>query len=315
VPSDEIFCTSLPGHNVPAGEDFIRFIRANIKETSRVVLVLSKNYYDSVFCVGELGAAWALEVPTFPLIVPPLRISEVSRNFLSTTQMGEITSDAYLASLRDVLIEQHGIKGGRTDNWQVRSRIFLNKIVDIVNKLPQPDKVDRAEFDQLQKQFDRTLELLSESEEKIKVKDEIIEKLKQLKDSEQVNAVLTTYSSVWEQFEAILAEVGNQLYRLPPVVRQAFFYSQKGQEMVIPMYDAREDSVQDAFDKGYLKLGEHGYLVKFDSQEVLDASEALTHLSQFLHEASAEFIEEYRRKHKYDPSLSNKRFWTDNELF
>ncbi len=55
VPPDRIFCTSLEGQGVPKGKNFIDFIKEEIQEPALVIVLLTPRYYESLFCVCELG--------------------------------------------------------------------------------------------------------------------------------------------------------------------------------------------------------------------------------------------------------------------
>lgn len=55
IPDGDIFCSSLQGMGIPSGVNFADFIRGQIRDPRVVVLVLSQEYFNSQFCVCELG--------------------------------------------------------------------------------------------------------------------------------------------------------------------------------------------------------------------------------------------------------------------
>ena len=59
VPTSAIFCSSVKGHDIPLGEDFNDYIKQSIQNPKLVILLMTPAYVESLFCLMELGAAWA----------------------------------------------------------------------------------------------------------------------------------------------------------------------------------------------------------------------------------------------------------------
>lgn len=72
VPSGRIFCTSVDGAGIETGEHFVKWIHEHIRQARLVLLLVTRRYYESLFCVAEMGAAWALERQVFPMVMPGL---------------------------------------------------------------------------------------------------------------------------------------------------------------------------------------------------------------------------------------------------
>ena len=59
VPEDGIFCSSIPEYGIPGGEKIFDFLRGQFDTYDlHVIFVLSKNYYNSIASLNEMGAAW-----------------------------------------------------------------------------------------------------------------------------------------------------------------------------------------------------------------------------------------------------------------
>src|SRR5262245_58491201 len=72
----DVFCTSLPGHTIPTGEDFVDYIKSNVNVPKIVIALISEEFLKSAFCLNEVGAAWALSIPLYPFLVPPCDYSQ-----------------------------------------------------------------------------------------------------------------------------------------------------------------------------------------------------------------------------------------------
>ena len=53
--NESIFCSSVDGHNIATGADFVKYIRKQLADTKLVVPLVTPAYLDSLFCMWELG--------------------------------------------------------------------------------------------------------------------------------------------------------------------------------------------------------------------------------------------------------------------
>lgn len=59
VREDQIFCSSVPGFGIPLGNDIYEYLREEfVGNELHVIFILSNNYYASVACMNEMGAAY-----------------------------------------------------------------------------------------------------------------------------------------------------------------------------------------------------------------------------------------------------------------
>jgi hypothetical protein len=99
---DDIFCSSLEGMTIPEGSTFVTFMEETLRDAEFVIMIISPSYYESVFCLCELGATWILKHNNFPILVPPLDWSDL-KAILSPRHGGKINDASDLANLLDRL--------------------------------------------------------------------------------------------------------------------------------------------------------------------------------------------------------------------
>jgi len=308
---DEIFCTSLESLGVPPGEDFIQFIKEKIRNPSFIILMLSPNYYDSVFCLCELGASWALSSSVFPIVVPPFNKEDIKAT-LAVTQLGTITEPSYLDMLRDQIKSIHNTTG-TTPTWNVKRDQFLSEIDDVLKTLPVPKKVTLKLYDEALSNYRQCLKQLNVADkETIRLK-QIIEKLKKLKDAEQVKELDIKLSGKWEYFRKLVDTTNEALSKLPSVVIEAIYFHLKNENLVIDRWkekDKDDDAIKAVDDEFLWYREEEGYLLKEEDPTVRKALEVLDELDTFLNRSDIpKFKREFEDKYKFRPSLSNRRFW------
>ena len=138
---DEVFCSSLPGMNIPTGEAFINHIKGQVRDPQVVLLLISQEFLKSQFCLNEVGASWALNLPIYPLLVPPLDYNDV-RGVLAGIQAAKLDDKEKLNDLRDDLTKKLALTPLRTSHWERKRDRFLAKLTSL---LPEaPTKIERS---------------------------------------------------------------------------------------------------------------------------------------------------------------------------
>lgn len=62
VREKQIFCSSVPGFGIPMDKDIYDYLAEEFSRTDvHVIFVLSRNYYESVPCLNEMGGSMGTE--------------------------------------------------------------------------------------------------------------------------------------------------------------------------------------------------------------------------------------------------------------
>ena len=139
---NDFFCTSISG-TLKLGYDFIPQIKDNLINCSKVIFLISESYLNSFFCIAELGAAWATEQNICPLIIPPVKFSDLDRTPLLGIQALSIVNIDDIAVLRDSFIREGIIEDIGTHNFVVAANELiarLNAISAKAHNILKPDK-------------------------------------------------------------------------------------------------------------------------------------------------------------------------------
>lgn len=203
INSDIIFCTTLEGLGIPSGRDFIDLIKGKIEDAEVVISTISKNYYESAFCLCELGTSWVISGGHIPLLVPPMEFSDIEA-VLEGLHGRKIDSASDLSEIKDELEGRLDLKVVRTAHWERKRDQFLRKAAKIIPKLPDPDRVSFEEHKVLAEKYEGALGDIEDLEEQIAEKNKIIEELKECKDREETREVLKRYSGLGEEFEDLI---------------------------------------------------------------------------------------------------------------
>lgn len=73
-----MFCSSIEPYGIPTGMDIYEYLQKQFRDFElHVILVLSNNYYNSVACLNEMGAAWVLSCSQTVMLLPGFSFSDI----------------------------------------------------------------------------------------------------------------------------------------------------------------------------------------------------------------------------------------------
>lgn len=129
-----LFCSSVPGYDIPEGEDIYDTLATKFMEYDiYVILLLSKNYYDSVACLNEMGATWVLKAKYSTIVCPGFTVPEI-KGAVNPRKMAVVLGDSKrvngkLNQLKDHLLEFFHLPEVEDDTiWENDRNEFLKTI-------------------------------------------------------------------------------------------------------------------------------------------------------------------------------------------
>lgn len=187
----DIFCTSIEGAKIPAGEEWRTAIKENLKSTKIAIIVVTPNFKKSEMCLNELGAIWYSELNSFPLIVEPIDYENVGV-LLNVKQLEKLNSDESLDRLKDRIqsalnIDPHIIK---SDRWTLKKTEFLSKLRSQLKSYPLPQTVDIIKYNELIAKNKEQHAIIDTLVSEKTLLTSLIEELKNLKDRVAVGKLL-----------------------------------------------------------------------------------------------------------------------------
>lgn len=81
IKDSEIIFTSNVAYGIPVGQNIFNWLKSQITEKPFVIYLLSEEYYQSIACLNEMGAAWIIENEHAAIFTPNFNLS--SKEFQS----------------------------------------------------------------------------------------------------------------------------------------------------------------------------------------------------------------------------------------
>lgn len=129
---DQLFCSSIPGYGIPLGEDIYEYLKQQFQEHNlHVILVLSNNYYKSVACLNEMGAAWILQNKYTTILLPGFEFEEIDGAInprkIGLKLNGDLTEvKEKLGQLKDALAQEFGLTPIPDVRWERKRDEFIS---------------------------------------------------------------------------------------------------------------------------------------------------------------------------------------------
>ncbi|NBB72233.1 MAG: TIR domain-containing protein [Bacteroidetes bacterium] len=313
VTLEDAFVSSVSGVDIPAGEDFVAEVKRNLTSSDLLILFITSNYYESRFCIAELGAGWIENKKMFPLVAPGMD-REIGSNMLGT-QTERINSTG-LNKLFDQLKEVLSGRKFDTDRWELMRDEFMSEFEQLYPNLPRPKKVDRGDLENAERRAETAMELRREAESRVENLEQQIRELERAKDAEEVQEIRKKYSDEDERYEAHLEDTRSKLEDLSASVIRSIYarhtandwtpseqaWNWWGEELEREMDSSRISSDERENPKYLSANPEH--------PEVGRAIHALQDLDHFLSsEISPEFSGYLTTKHDIPIDLDNREYW------
>lgn len=139
IPRKDIFCSSLPGYDIPIDteDQILDFLRDRFLEYEvHVFFIHSAEYYESAVSLNEMGAVWVLKSKATSFLLPGFEFSDMKGVINGDKIAIKVDNDVMevkdkLNQLRKTLVEEFGLDQVPDITWEAAR----DKFIDEINKL------------------------------------------------------------------------------------------------------------------------------------------------------------------------------------
>lgn len=147
---EQIIFTSDDKYGIPQGEDIFEYLKGQITMSTRMIFMLSDNYYKSIACLNEMGAAWVVGSNKTILFVPGFSPNDDKfyEGAINPRMIGfEMDNKTRLIEFKNIISEEFNLKVDEQD-WENIKEEYLNKIRGLCLPLAEPmvNKVNRRKI-------------------------------------------------------------------------------------------------------------------------------------------------------------------------
>lgn len=151
----QIFCSSIPGYDMPLNTNIFDFLREQfLTYNLHVIFVHSSNYYESPISLNEMGAAWALKNKHTSILLPEFEFNEMKGIVNNANIAIKIDGDNTeiknkLNQLYGMIIDEFGITKKPDVIWEEKRDDFISKMLEISAENSEIDNTETIMIPQL----------------------------------------------------------------------------------------------------------------------------------------------------------------------
>lgn len=129
---EQLFCSSLPGYNIPIDHDIFDYLRDQFLNFNlHVIFIHSDNYYSSPVCLNEMGAAWVLKNTATSILLPGFGFEKMRGVVDNRTIAIKLDDDEFdlkgkLNQLYDKIVVEFGLTKKTDIIWERKRDAFIN---------------------------------------------------------------------------------------------------------------------------------------------------------------------------------------------
>lgn len=132
-----VFCSSSPGRGVPLGFNFNEYISNELKnEEVHVIALITNNYFNSKYCLYELGASWGLTRRIIPVLGLRMKYA-IMDGFLASTEAASVSKEEDIHGLVDYLKENFMVKNIPLEKLINCKKEFIKKVKILDNEVSE----------------------------------------------------------------------------------------------------------------------------------------------------------------------------------
>lgn len=139
IRTEHLFCSSIDGYDVRQGAgDIYNYLRNEMSNDGLfVIMMLSRNYYNSKVCLNEMGAAWVRQAAYQVILLPGFDFSKI-KGVIKPTEMCFKLDDtdhrAYdMNELKDRILNHLDLPAIEATQWERKRNDFFSEI-DALNQ-------------------------------------------------------------------------------------------------------------------------------------------------------------------------------------
>ena len=130
VPRNMIFCSSLPGSDVK--EQISAEVKNALKNSCLNIVILSRDYYKSAYCLNEAGVLWFLDITVIPIAMPEIDDKNMIGFLGNEYKIRRFDNDIDLAYINDCLYDIGVLESPKATVLNRESKKAISRYQDII---------------------------------------------------------------------------------------------------------------------------------------------------------------------------------------
>lgn len=139
IPKNTIFCSSLPGNDI--NEKISNEVKMALRDSVINIAILSRDYYQSAYCLNEAGVLWYKDdIPVIPIALPEINSNNMYGFLNSEYKLRCLDLDTDIAYIYDVVSEAISVQKTKVADFTYANNKLKERYADFltVRKVSEP---------------------------------------------------------------------------------------------------------------------------------------------------------------------------------
>ena len=134
---EQLFCSSIPGYSIPLDEDIYDYLKKQFEaHNPHVIFVLSENYYRSVPCMNEMGAAWIQRNNYTTVLLPGFEFQQMKGAINPRKNVLKLDGDPFevkekLGQIKNNLSQEFELAPIADIRWEQKRDAFISAVSNV----------------------------------------------------------------------------------------------------------------------------------------------------------------------------------------
>ena len=158
-----VFCSSLPGNDVK--QKISEEVKAAINDSCLNIAILSKDYYDSAYCLNEAGVLWFKETAVILIALPEINPNNMIGFLNNEFKIRRLDNDDDIAYLSDQVCESTALSPQKHSIVTTETRKLKDRYEQCIANRPSfSESIHEQESKVHDDHFDRKMDMLKSIE-------------------------------------------------------------------------------------------------------------------------------------------------------
>ncbi len=146
IPRDAVFCSSLPGNDV---KEFIsEEVRQALQASQVNIAILSRDYYESAYCLNEAGVLWYLkDTCVIPIALPEIQPGDMSGFLNQDYKIRRLDNTDDITYIYDTITEILGVPQQKSSVINTESKKLIARYNDYLSQRETLASGEKCESD------------------------------------------------------------------------------------------------------------------------------------------------------------------------
>jgi hypothetical protein len=156
---NKILYSSKHGYGIPLVENIYDYLKQELNKNILMVFVLSENYYNSVACLNEMGAAWVNTKAHYSILLPNFSFNKVEGAIDPLEISFKMNDKHRLTEFKNNITQYFNLKNIDARIWEEDRDKFINEVEKLILRDRYKNSLNRVDIGKIKNKQNGNFEI------------------------------------------------------------------------------------------------------------------------------------------------------------